>query len=91
MTAALRDALASGAERVEIDVAAAGGRLVIAHGGRGVDRAAALSLEQALAVIGAGDGPGLLVDVKARADGTRLGEAIAARALGPRTIVCGEL
>ncbi len=89
--AALRTALASGAERVELDVALAGTRLVVAHDDRAAGAADALSLQEALALLAGDDGPRLLADLKRADAALGLGAALAERALGPRTIVCGEL
>ncbi|HEY5199231.1 MAG TPA: glycerophosphodiester phosphodiesterase [Solirubrobacteraceae bacterium] len=88
--AALAAALAGPADRVELDVYAFGGRLVVAHDQREAARPGGLTFDQALGLLGPSD-RGLLADIKGAEVAGRLGRAIAERGLGRRTIVCGAL
>jgi glycerophosphoryl diester phosphodiesterase len=89
--AALRAALASGADRIEFDVLPLPSGLVVAHHLRVARGAQPLPLEDALDLLAADETRRLLADLK-HADAARgLGAALAARGLGARTIVCGEL
>lgn len=85
----LREAVAAGANRIELDVLLLDDRLVVAHDARRARRPGVLTLEQALSILNGCDG-GLLVDVKAAGAATRLGHALLAAGLGPRTIVSGS-
>jgi glycerophosphoryl diester phosphodiesterase len=86
---ALSQALAGPADRVELDVFDHDGRLVVAHDRREAGRPGVLRFDDALALI-AGSTRRLLADVKGDAAGP-VGLALAARDLGRRTVVCGEL
>lgn len=88
--ARLRDALQSGADRVEIDVLALDGPLVVAHDAEEARRTRPLRLEDALALVAAAQ-TDLLVDVKNAAAARPLGDAIAAVGYGPQTIASGDL
>ncbi len=89
--AELRAALRSGADRIELDVLPVRSRLVVAHDARAARGCEPLSLEDALDLL-AGDAHGrLLADLKQADAAPGLGAALAARGLGPRTVVCGEL
>jgi hypothetical protein len=86
---ALIDALRGPAERVELDVCAVRGRLVIAHDPRDADRPGRLSLEAALVLIEP-SGRGLLADIKGAGVARPLADALVAHRLAGRAIVCGE-
>jgi glycerophosphoryl diester phosphodiesterase len=88
--AVVRRALASGAERIELDALVFKGRLVVAHDSREAQRGTALAFDAALAFV-AGEGRGLLADVKSAAAAAELGDLIAASGYGPRTVVSGAL
>ena len=87
--AALQTAIDAEADRVEIDVLSHPSGLVVAHDARVMRGARGLGLAEALDLVA--DSPRALhVDLKSDDAARDLGEALAARALGPRTIVCGE-
>ena len=88
--ALLAAALASDAERIELDALASGGRLLVAHDEAAIRRGAVLGFEDALSLV-AKAGRGLLADVKNAAAARPLAEAIAAAGYGARTIVSGAL
>ncbi|HWH10075.1 MAG TPA: glycerophosphodiester phosphodiesterase [Solirubrobacteraceae bacterium] len=88
--AALSAALAGPAGRVELDVFALDGRLVVAHDRREAARPGGLTLADALAIV-VPSGRGLLADIKGAGVARLLGRAIADHELGLRTIVCGVL
>jgi glycerophosphoryl diester phosphodiesterase family protein len=87
---ALVDALRGPAGRVELDVCAFHGRLVIAHHPRDAGRPGRLSLEAALELIEP-SGRGLLADIKGAGVARALADALIAHRLAGRAIVCGEL
>lgn len=87
--AGLREAVAAGADRLELDVLLLDDRLVVAHDARRARRSGVLTLEQALSILDGCD-RGLLVDVKAAGAATRVGQALAAAGLGPHAIVSGD-
>ena len=91
VTDALRAAVASGAERIEIDVLACGAHLAVAHDMRAARGADTLTVDEAFSLLAGGAGVNVLADLKHPAAASGLGAALAAHALGPRTIVCGEL
>lgn len=91
MIAALRSALASGADRIELDVLPLGSGLVVAHDRRVARGTDPLPLEDALDLLAADESRGLLADLKHAGAARGLGAALAARGLGARTIVSGEL
>jgi glycerophosphoryl diester phosphodiesterase len=89
--AAIRDAIATGADRIEVDVLALDGRLIVAHDRTEARRSATVvAFEDALAEIVAAR-RGLLADVKNAAAAAPLGAAIAAAGHGAASIVSGDL
>jgi glycerophosphoryl diester phosphodiesterase len=89
--AAIRDAIATGADRIELDVLALDGRLVVAHDRADARRGATvIAFEDALAEIVAAR-RGLLADVKNAAAAAPLGAAIAAAGHGAASVVSGDL
>ena len=91
VTAALRAQLASGADRIELDVLAYEGATIVAHDARGVRGAPTLPMEEALALIASVAGVQLLADLKHPAAAPDLGGLLVASGLRARTMVCGEL
>lgn len=89
MAAALRAALAAGADRIELDVLRWRSGLVVAHDARGLRNLEALALDDALALLDGAGQVALLADLKHDDAADGLGAALAARGLGARTIVCG--
>ncbi len=88
--AALRSTLDSVADRIEIDVLPQGSGLVVAHDARVVRGVAGLALDDALELFAGDEHRTLLADLKHGDAAAGLADALAARGLGPRTIVCGE-
>ncbi|HEX3873809.1 MAG TPA: glycerophosphodiester phosphodiesterase [Solirubrobacteraceae bacterium] len=86
----LRRALGGPADRIELDAWLFDGRLVVAHDRRDAGRPGVLGFDDALALIDA-SGVRVLADIKDRAAARPLGELLAARGFGGRTIVCGRL
>ena len=87
--AALRRALSSGAERIELDVLEADGWLLVAHD-VDEDLSEAPSFAECLGAIAA-QRRDLLADVKNAAAAAPLGDAIARAGYANKTIVSGEL
>jgi glycerophosphoryl diester phosphodiesterase len=88
---AVRDAIATGADRIELDVLALDGRLIAAHDRAEARRGATpVAFEDALAEIVAA-GRGLLADVKNAAAAAPLGVAIAAAEYGAASVASGDL
>ncbi len=83
-------AIASGADRVELDVLSLDGRLVVAHDPREARRHGTPTLEAALDLITPSD-CGLLADVKGLDAAAALSAALVALDLGARTVVSGGL
>jgi glycerophosphoryl diester phosphodiesterase len=89
--AAIRDAIATGADRIEVDVLALDGRLIVAHDRTEARRSATVvAFEDALAEIVAAR-RGLLADVKNAAAAAPLGAAIAAAGHGAASVASGDL
>ena len=89
--AAIRDAIATGADRIEVDVLALDGRLIVAHDAAEARRSATVvAFEDALAEIVAAR-RGLLADVKNAAAAGPLGAAIAAAGHGAASVASGDL
>ncbi len=86
----LRGALASGADRIEIDVLSWQGQLVVAHDARAARGAEPLTADEALSLLAADPRAGVLADLHDAGAAGALGAALAAHGLGARTIVsCG--
>jgi len=88
--AELHQALASGADRVEVDVFPHRSGLVVAHDDGVVRGADVLALDDALELLAGEGAVTLLADIKHPGVGPALGAALAAHQLGSRTMVCGE-
>ena len=86
----LRAGVAAGADRLELDVRALGGRLVVAHDEREARDARALAVEDALALVAA-SGCDVLIDLKHATAATAVGRALDEAGLGSRAIVSGPL
>jgi glycerophosphoryl diester phosphodiesterase len=88
--AAIHDSIATGADRIEVDVLALDGRLIVAHDRAEARRGAtAVAFEDALAEIVAAR-RGLLADVKNPAAAAPLGAAIAAAGHGAESVASGD-
>src|SRR5258708_5067272 len=88
---AIRAAVATGADRIEVDVLALDGRLVVAHDAADARRSATLlAFEDGLDEIVAAR-RGLLADIKNAAAAAPLGAAIAAAGYGVASVASGDL
>jgi glycerophosphoryl diester phosphodiesterase len=87
--ASLTEAVASGADRIELDVLLVGDRLLVAHDLRAARRGEPLELASALATVAAARLP-VLLDIKGRAGARALGEYLAMTDWAGRTVLAGD-
>jgi glycerophosphoryl diester phosphodiesterase len=87
--ASLAEAVASGADRIELDVLHVGDRLLVAHDLRAASRGEPLELASALATVAAARLP-VLLDIKGREGARALGEYLAMTDWAARTVLTGD-